>query len=138
MSISKEMRYSSGYKYQTNSNIIIQTILRPAQSCLIDGYVFLGIDGILHIYRSYAWDGCTNAPDTDSNLLSGLVHDALYQLMQVGVLDKSFKSDADNMLRDIMISQGSSRIIAAIFHAAVDIFGSLHMKPNKVRTLQIR
>ena len=138
MVISKELRYSSGYKYQTNSNVIVQTTLRPAQSCVIDGYVFLGIDGLLHIYKSYAWDGCTNAPDTNSNLLAGLVHDALYQLMQVGALDKSFKSDADNMLRDIMISQGSMKLIANLFHLAVDVFGSLYMKPSKVRTLHIR
>lgn len=138
MSISKELRYSSGYKYQTNSNIIIQTTLRPAQSCVIDGYVFLGTDGLLYIYKSYAWDGCTHAPDTDSNLLAGLVHDALYQLMQIGILDKSFKPDADDILRDVMVRQGSMLFIANIFHAAVQEFGNMHMKPSKVRTLQIR
>lgn len=136
--ISNQLKYSSGYKFQLNSDVVVQTTLRPDQPCVIQGYVFLDTDGMLYIYRGYAWNGCTNAPDTDSNLLAGLVHDALYQLMQIGVLDKSFKADADNMLRDIMISQGSIKFIAAIFHAAVDIFGSMHMKPSKVRTLQVR
>lgn len=136
--ISNQLLYSSGYKFQLNSGVVVQTTLRPAQPCVIQGYVFLDTDGLLYIYRGYAWDGCTSAPDTDSNLLAGLVHDALYQLMQVGILDKSFKADADEMLRNIMISQGSFKFVAAIFRAAVYIFGGLHMKPSKVRTLLIR
>lgn len=138
MAISKELKYSAGYKYQLKSDVVIQTSLRPAKSCVIQGYVYLDVDGLLYIYRGYAWNGCTNAPDTDSNMLAGLGHDALYQLMQDGILDKSFKPDADGMLRDIMISQGSMTFVAEIFHAAVEAFGSMHMKPSKVRTLHIR
>lgn len=136
--MTNQLLYSAGYKYQTNSNLIVQTILRPVQPCVIDGYVFLDTDGLLRIYKGYAWDGCTNAPDTDINLLAGLVHDALYQLMQFGVLDQSFKHDADMMLKQIMIAQGASGWIARIFYAAVDTFGSMHIKPSKVIAVGIK
>lgn len=136
--VSNQLKYSSGYKYQLKSDVVIQTSLRPETARFIQGYVFLDTDGTLIIYRSYAWDGCTNAPDTDSNMLAGLVHDALYQLMQEGVLDWSFKPDADDMLRDIMISQGSFKATANLFHLAVQEFGRLHMKAKKVTALQIR
>lgn len=138
MEISKEFKYSSGYKYQLKSNVVIQTSLRPATPRFIQGYVFLDTDGTLIIYRGYAWDGCTNAPDTASNMLAGLVHDALYQLMQEDILDKSFKPLADEMLRDIMISQGSFKTTADLFHYAVNEFGGAHMKAKKVVALGIK
>ena len=136
--ISKQLKYSSGYKFQLNSDVVVQTTLRPEQQCVIQGYVFLDTDGLLYIYRGYAWNGCTNAPDTDSNFLAGLVHDALYQLIQEGILEQSFKPYADMMLRDVMIECGSNIIVSEIFYLAVKWFGYLHMKPNKVRTLQIQ
>lgn len=138
METSKEFKYSSGYKYQLKSNVVIQTSLRPETPRFIQGYVFLDADGTLIIYRGYAWDGCTNAPDTESNMLAGLVHDALYQLMQEDILEKSFKPLADNMLRDIMISQGAFKSTANLFHLAVQEFGGMHMKAKKVTALQIR
>lgn len=136
--VSNQLKYSSGYKYQLKSDVIIQTSLLPESPRFIQGYVFLDTDGTLIIYRGYAWDGCTNALDTDSNMLAGLVHDALYQLMQEGVLDWSFKPEADNMLRDIMISQGAFRSIADLFRFAVNEFGRFHMKAKSIRSLQIR
>lgn len=136
--ISDQLKFSSGYKYQLKSNVVIQTALRPETPRFIQGYVFLDTDGVLMIYRGYAWDGCTNAPDTKSNMLAGLVHDALYQMMQEGVLDKSFKPLADEMLRDIMISQGSFKATADLFHLAVKEFGGSHMKAKLARTLPIK
>lgn len=136
--ISKQLKYSSGYKFQINSDVVVQTTLRHAIPCVIQGYVFLDTNGLLYIYRGYAWNGCTNAPDTDSNFLAGLVHDALYQLMQEGILDQSFKPDADGMLRDIMIGQGSLKAIANLFYFAVHEFGKFHMKANRARLLPIK
>lgn len=136
--MANQLKYSSGYKYQLKSNVTIQTTLRPDTPRFIQGYIFLDTDGVLMIYRGYSWDGCTNAPDTDSNMLAGLVHDALYQLMQEDVLEKSFKPLADDMLRDVMISQGSFKSVADLFHLAVKEFGGLHMKPKKVISLGIK
>lgn len=136
--ISNQFSYSGGYKYQLQTDVVIKTILHPASQCVIQGFVFLDTDGVLRIYRGYAWDGCTNAPDNDSNMLAGLVHDALYQLMQEDVLDKSFKPLADEMLRNVMESQGAFKITANLFHLAVKEFGGLHMKPKKVISLGIK
>jgi len=134
---SNEFSYCGGYKYQLKTDVVIQTILRPESQCVIQGFIFLDTDGILRIYRGYAWDGCSNAPDTDSNMLAGLVHDALYQLMQEGVLEWDYKPRADWMLKEIMIKQGSFRWVADLFHSAVREFGYTHKKPKKVQVINI-
>lgn len=117
------MKYSSGYKYQLKSNVVIQTRLRPNTPCVIQGYIFLDTDGELFIYRGYAWNGATLAPDFDCNRLAVLVHDALFQLIQEGVLDISFISQANEELRDIMIAKGTPKVVADIFYFGVSNFG---------------
>lgn len=57
------MKYSEGYKYQLKANIVIQTTLRPDTPCVINGFIYLDTDGLLYIYKGYAWDGCSFAPD---------------------------------------------------------------------------
>ena len=56
-------------------------------------------------------------------MLAGLVHDALYQLIQAGLLDPKWKGEADLMFRSLMMLHGSPKIVAQIFYSAVDKFG---------------
>lgn len=125
------IKYSDGYKYQLKNTIIIQTRLRPPRPCLIQGYVFLDIDGMLYIYEAYAWDGCTMAPNTEKNRLGCLVHDALKQLMQEGKLDKSFDPQCSQVLHDVMVEQGCYKAEADLFRWATRVFGGKFMKPKE-------
>jgi len=122
------MKYSAGYKYQLKGNVLVQTRLRPTTPAIIQGFIFLGGDGKLFIYNSYAWNGATCAPDFDGNRLAVLVHDALFQLIQEGLLpDDSFK-ECNEELRDIMISEGAPRLIAELFYFGVSGFGKKFYK----------
>ena len=58
--------------------------------------------------------------------------------MQEGVLAQSFKPLADEMLRDVMESQGAFKVTANLFHLAVKEFGGLHMKAKPVIMLPIK
>lgn len=127
------MKYSNGYKFQLKQTIVIQTTLRPDRGVCIPGFIFLDIDGLLYIYAGYAWDGCSFAPDLRCNLVAGVVHDALYQLIQTGLLDRKWKSESDWMLYHLMVAYGSPKALARIFYFAVDQFGyQFVIEPRRV------
>jgi hypothetical protein len=122
------MKYSKGYKYQLKGNVVIQTRLRPEKPAIIQGFIFLGTDGKLFIYNSYAWNGATCAPDLKSNMLAVLVHDALFQLIQEGLLPDYHFKECNEELHDIMISEGAQKLIAEVFYLGVSKFGKKFYK----------
>ena len=117
------MKYSKGYKYQLKGNVFIQTRLMPEKPAIIQGFIFLGTDGKLFIYNSYAWNGATCAPDFKCNMLAVLVHDALFQLIQEGLLPDYHFKECNEELRDIMIMEGTPKLIAEVFYFGVNTFG---------------
>lgn len=70
--------------------------------------VSLSGDGLLHIGRSYAYDGPSGpALDTMNMARASLVHDAVYQLIAAGELPlKPWKGHADREFRLIMREDG--------------------------------
>lgn len=56
-------------------------------------------DSVIYIKDEYAWDGASGAFDTPSIMIGSLVHDALYQLMRLGLLPLSFRKKADKVFR---------------------------------------
>ena len=122
------MKYSKGYKYQLKSNVVIQTRLRPEQPAIVQGFIFLGSDGKLFIYRGYAWNGSNLSPNFDSNRLAVLAHDALFQLIQEGLLPDYHFKECNEELRDIMIIEGTPKPIAEVFYFGVSTFGKKFYK----------
>ena len=122
------MKYSKGYKYQLKDNVVIQTRLRPDTPAIVQGYIFLGTDGKLFIYKGYAWNGATCAPDFKCNMLGVLVHDALFQLIQEGLLPDYHFKQCNEELSDIMIVEGTPKLIAEVFYFGVSKFGKKFYK----------
>lgn len=60
----------------------------------------------LIISKDYAWDGATSAIDTPDFMRGSLVHDALYQLIRMGWLGKSYRIEADKVLKAICLEDG--------------------------------
>jgi len=118
-----KVKYSRGYKFQLKSNLVIQTRLRPSAPAIVQGYIFLGTDGKLFIYSGYAHNGATLAPDFKSNFIAVLVHDALFQLIQEGLLPDYHFKECNEELRDIMITEGTPKLIANVFYFGVSNFG---------------
>ncbi len=59
---------------------------------------------VLTIYPHYAWDGPSGPTfDTKTNMRASLFHDALCQLIGEGLLDKSDRKYADELLRTHML-----------------------------------
>lgn len=125
----KYIRYTAGYKFQLEDEYEHDTGMRPATQ---GGNRFVRIDafGILTIAPGYAWDGASGpAIDTPDFIRGSLVHDALYQLMRLGVLSKDRdRRRADELLREIVLEDGMWPVRAWWVYHAVRVFGGHYMR----------
>lgn len=111
------------YKFTEEKNIVIQTALRPAKPCIIQGFVFLDKDGNLYIYKGYSHNGVTLGIDFSFTRIPALVHDAVFQLMQEGLLPLSFFKQCNLELKRLMLANGSPKFIAKFYYFMVQTFG---------------
>jgi hypothetical protein len=120
-----------GYKYRLIDSYEHATGITGY--CGIEPFEYVRIDdcGTLSIRRGYAWDGASGPTwDTRSNMRGSLVHDALYQLMRIGVIPIAERGKADRLFRDICIEDGMWKIRAWYYYQAVRMFGKSHAKPK--------
>lgn len=86
-----------GYKYQLVKDYTTETYIVPNFS-YSDQYLAITKEGTLTVKKYYAWDGATGAIDTKSLMRASLVHDALYQLIRLRVIDPKNRWIADRIL----------------------------------------
>ena len=87
--------------------------------------------GRLTIKKGYAWDGPSGPTIDTKNFMRGsLVHDALYQLMREDKIDQDQRLRADEILREICIDAGMSKIRVWWVFKGVRIGGSKFTKPD--------
>lgn len=126
-----QYRELRNYKYLVMEDYSVQTNIKPAND-LVFRFMELSTTGVLIVRKSYAWDGATAFPITPNTMLRGsLVHDALYQLMQLRALD--YKKDrilADKMLKQLCLEDGMLFFEAVLVYNAVRLFGASHAKPK--------
>lgn len=122
------IRYSEGYKYQLEEVYQHQTGITPAAPGG-NRFVQITLDGLLLIRAGYAWDGASGpAIDTPTFMRGALVHDALYQLIRLGVVPlEPGRRQADDLLREICLEDGMWPARAWWVHAAVRLFGGLYL-----------
>jgi len=132
------IRYKAGYKYQLVADMRQQTKLRPLED--IDssgGFVTLDVKGVLHIRAGYAWDGPSGPTVDTKNFMRGsLVHDALYQLMREGLLPRSYKEYADQLLKAICLEDGMWRIRVWWVVKGLEIGGKAATLPENRKVIQ--
>lgn len=87
------------YRIKTNLNSNL-SIIHP--------YITL-INGELTILSEYFWNGVTGWFTTKSTLCASLIHDSLWQLMELGILPLSYKYEVDDIYRSIAIEDGGWR-----------------------------
>lgn len=97
----RPIKYIKGLKYQTTQVVYYDTKCYPKED-VHTKWLTLYTDGMMIIAAGYAWDGPSGPTlDTHTFMRGSLIHDALYELMRKGYLDRSFKKQADIHLRDI-------------------------------------
>jgi len=115
-----KVQYRQGYKYQIATDFEFDTYVFPNRDIRTE-YIRLSTDGKLWLKRGYCWDGASGiAVDTKNFMRGSLVHDALYQLIREGHLNrKVWKIKADKELRRICILDGMSKFRAWYVYRAV-------------------
>jgi hypothetical protein len=113
--------YKKGFKYQLAEPHTEYVSIFPKYNIYTD-YLMLTPKGKLIISHGYAWDGASGPTfDTKSSMAGSLVHDALYQLMRMGLLDRSWRKQADKELKRICIENGMWKWRAWLWYQAVRI-----------------
>ena len=87
--------------------------------------------GWLMVLAGYMWDGASGPPNNPDNMRASLFHDALYELMQLGLLDRKYRDVADRLLRQICLEDGMDKFWADRFYEVVRAFGECHTFPPK-------
>jgi hypothetical protein len=117
------IHYVRRYMYMLTETYALQTGIHPEHRISTRG-IQLGHDGVLTIQQGYLWDGPSGpAVDTNSLMRASLVHDALYELMQLRLLDGQWRKAADVLLRRLSIEDGCWRIRAWWVYWAVRLCG---------------
>ncbi|MBC8182863.1 DUF1353 domain-containing protein [candidate division KSB1 bacterium] len=93
------------------------------------GLLSITKDGLLKIKSKYAWDGPSGPTIDTKNFMRGsLVHDALYQLMREKKINQNQRLRADEILREICIDAGMSKLRAWWVFKGVRIGGAKSAK----------
>jgi hypothetical protein len=128
------LHYRAGYKYQTAADFTVHVPI--IGHCVNTAYLRLTGDGTLLIRSGYCWDGASGPTiDTRNSQRASLVHDALYQLMRLGLLDARWRATADDQLRRLLLADGMSAVRAWLWWRAVSKAAGAAIRPSRERPI---
>lgn len=113
--------------YHVAVNIFPKKIIRTR-------YLILDPSGILTILKGYRWDGASGpALDTSAFMRGSAIHDALYQLLRLGLIypRRKMRKIADKVLRSIVREDGMTRTRAFFDYWGLRFFGRKSALPDK-------
>lgn len=124
----KKFKYQKGFKYQCYEDYTVFVDIYPKQHIETD-FLILTVDGYLTIKKGYASDGPSGPTfDTEDSIRGAFVHDALYQLMRLGLLPQSCRKQADRMLRILCEEDGMNPLRAELWEEGVNHFAAYAAK----------
>lgn len=122
MRCQNKVYYREGYKYVLADAFICNIPIYPEEDIVTD-FIKLTKNGKLIIEKYYAWDGASGPTfDTPSSIKGSLVHDVLYQLMRLELLDIKWRKTADDLLEEICKHCGMSSWRAYLWKKCVNWF----------------
>jgi hypothetical protein len=129
-----KIHYREGFKYQLAKSYSVYTGI-TGYLCDTE-YLSLSKDGCLIIRKGYAWDGPSGPTyDSKDSLRGSLVHDALYQLMRLGLLPESCREQSDKLLHDICAEDGMNGFRADLWQLMVEEFAGYAAKYGTERPI---
>lgn len=133
--MSERIEYRDGFRYQLDKSYAVKISVYPGQWVETD-YIRLSPNGDLVIKAGYAWDGPSGPTiDTKSAMRGSLIHDALYQLMRLELLDQEWRGPADWIYEKACIADGMWKIRAWAHFRALRAFGAAAAEPGTDRPI---
>ena len=112
------------YKYNLHSDLEYETGITVENPKDLK-WLEITATGRLIIRKGYSWDGPSGPSiDTKDFMQGSLIHDALYQLIREGVLPQSVRIRADEILKEVCLKDGMSKLRAWYVYQAVRSFGA--------------
>ena len=131
------IRYRTGYKYQLADDYRIRIRIIPGKAIKTE-FIELDLDGNLLIRKGYAWDGPSGPTvDTRNSLRGSLVHDALYQLMRMELIDQACRQDADEIAYGIWREDGIGAWRAGLWRRELRKWAASAADPKNVKVVHV-
>lgn len=128
----KRIKYKRGMKYQLEQDYMLRVPI--LEYSIETKYFELTPEGILLVRDGYAWDGPSGPTvDIKSFMRGSMVHDVIYQMLRMEVIDKSNKEVGDQLLYDICVEDGMWNWVAWAVQKAVTRFGFMSTHPDKLK-----
>jgi hypothetical protein len=127
------MKYEllNGWKYRLVERLERRTEI-TGRGHYVAPHFSLSSNGTLTLCAGYAWDGATGVPDTPEIMEASAVHDALYQLMRLGLLDREqYFEYANQLLFTMCCEKGMKMEDAKRIYWGVKTFGKAATYPHK-------
>lgn len=134
----KRIHYKKGYKYQLAHDYLEHIPVQPEHPIKTE-FIRLDQFGNLVVLRGYAWDGPSGpAPDLDGFMRGSLKHDALYQLMRMGLLSpEQWRKTADEIFRRDCKIDGLWGWLAQVAYKSIRSFGSFNAETGQLKQIEI-
>lgn len=117
------------YKYQLVEDFSQQTKITGFD--ITTDYLRLERSGLLTIKKGYCWDGASGPTlDSKSSMRGSLVHDALYQLIRMGLLSMECRLPGDKLLYKICVEDGMWKWRAWLWCQAVKRYAKGAAEPG--------
>jgi hypothetical protein len=119
-------------KYKLEEPLSVEIDIKPTQE-ITQYKISLSQGGVLAVKERYTWDGPSGpALDTKNFMRASLVHDALYQLMRLSILDyKKYRKPADQIMKKLCRQDGMGAFRAWYVYWAVRIFAKSCARPQQ-------
>jgi hypothetical protein len=140
------MKFTKGdYKYRLDSPIKVFTDIKGIDVSYRN--IHLSSNGELLLDEGYLWNGASGPTlDTEETHLPSAVHDAIYRLISLGIINKKYRKHADELFYKLMLKevdriikekQGSKYLLflikkalqarAYMWYKSVRIFGRMYV-----------
>ena len=130
------IKYKKGYRFQTVADYVVKIDIFP-KADIETHFLNLSKKGWLKIGHGYAWNGAsgTITIQTDSIIRGSLIHDALYQLIRMELLNNDFREAADIELKKACLEDGMFSWRAWYVYRAVRWFGASAASPENKKEI---
>ena len=127
------MKYRKGFLYQLAEDEYFQTEIYPEEH-INTNFIEMTGKGFLRVKRGYAWDGPSGPTfNTKSSMRGSLIHDALYQLMRMQLLDAKYRVVADEIIYNICVKDKMWKWRAALWRRELKKFASFAANPKNIK-----